>query len=356
MVPRELDIYVAGFPCKDFSMLNKFRPCMSGPNASIFGGVVRYIQVNQPRTYVLENVPGIAMRRQGMEAPIHMVMRMLRDIPDYRVAVFRVNTNNYYLPQHRARVYIIGVHTKSVRLRLPMKRWDEALKCLARRPSFAAHDFLLSDDAPEILELRRRLAANSASKRGRWRRLWDPARAYHKIRHAAPVNRKLRWWDRHRVQRMKLGLADSSMPFTSTARGWSGFLNPRMRDCLEMQAATITRQEDCLPEQTEYIGEISRGIGYMAKRIRHSPCVTPNCRMWFFNRWRWAVGIEKLALQGFPVDELDLGDLSEVEIEALAGNSMSVPVVGAMLLLVLAFVQFPDNPPATWSPPSAVSC
>jgi len=73
-----------------------------------------------------------------------------------------------------------------------------------------------------------------------------------------------------------------------------------------------------------------------------SPCVTPKSKLWVFNRERWAVGSEKLALQGFPVDSLDLSGLSNSEISDLAGNSMSVPVVGAFLLLVLSFVTFLD--------------
>ena len=59
VVPNDLDIYVAGFPCKDFSMLNSNRPCLEGPHAETFHGVVNYIRQHKPATYVLENVVGL---------------------------------------------------------------------------------------------------------------------------------------------------------------------------------------------------------------------------------------------------------------------------------------------------------
>merc|ERR1712176_1368502 len=77
-----------------------------------------------------------------------------------------------------------------------------------------------------------------------------------------------------------------------------------------------------------------------------APCLTPTCRPWSFKRKRWMVGEELLALQGFPVESLDLTGLVESDICRLAGNAMSVPVVGAIIYMVLAFVNFPEEPDA----------
>merc|ERR1712048_981463 len=94
-------------------------------------------------------------------------------------------------------------------------------------------------------------------------------------------------------------------------------------------------------DQTAYLVEISRGIDYTGlPKLRLSPVITPSGRIWVYSRWRWLVGVEKLALQGFPVDSLDLTDLSESDIGVLAGNAMSVPVVGMFLTMILAFVEF----------------
>merc|ERR1719210_2409072 len=53
MLPTDLDIYVAGFPCKDFSLINRKRPGLQGPNARIFEGVLQSIRKPEPRAYIL---------------------------------------------------------------------------------------------------------------------------------------------------------------------------------------------------------------------------------------------------------------------------------------------------------------
>lgn len=125
-------------------------------------------------------------------------------------------------------------------------------------------------------------------------------------------------------------------------KGWSKYLSNRSRDVLDMVGEKVSRICKQPAEQTDIVAEISRGFGYVSIMNSSSPCVTPSGCVWIFNRWRWTVGLEALALQGFPVDDLDFEDLTNMDIQGLAGNSMSVPVVGAFLLLVLACVQFPD--------------
>merc|ERR1712113_1155298 len=99
----------------------------------------------------------------------------------------------------------------------------------------------------------------------------------------------------------------------------------------------------CPAEETNYICEISRGVGYNACMDDIVPCLTPSCRAWVFNRWRWIIAMEMLALQGFPVEDLDLEGLTNLDIERLAGNAMSVPVIGAFMYMVLSFVHFPPD-------------
>merc|ERR1712166_740899 len=97
-VPGELDLYIAGFPCKDFSFLNRDRPCFSGPNAKVFFGVVNYIKEKLPAVYILENVTGLLSKQRGQEAPIVRVMKTLEDIAPYEVKYWKVNSDKLYLP------------------------------------------------------------------------------------------------------------------------------------------------------------------------------------------------------------------------------------------------------------------
>jgi len=326
MVPSDLDVYVAGFPCKDFSMLNRKRECLDGPNAEIFHGVVEYIRRHEPRTYVLENVWGLTMSRKGEEAPIHEVMRTLREIPNYQVRGWRVNTLDYFLPQNRKRIYIVGVHTGKVRLLQPLTLWGRLLKELrGGQGGSTPHDFMLSDSEPEVCMEYERLSRREPPRR--------------------PVPGKfgfgLRWMARHRLLRTSMGL-DDVHPATEGGRGWTCFLGPRAKDVLDLAAAKAGKDLGRPAECSRLVSEISRGAGYCGTMDSLTPCVVPTGRLWVFSRWRWMIGLEKLALQGFAPDSLDLSCLTEAEIEMLAGNAMSVPVIGAFLYLVLALVRFPQ--------------
>lgn len=358
MVPSKLDIYVAGFPCKDFSLLNSGRTCLQGPNASIFHGVVNYIRCHQPVTFILENVSGLTMSYQGGAAPIHEVMRTLRAVPKYAVRGFVVNTLHYQLPQNRKRVYIVGVHTGKAQLRQPLEAWGKLLRSLEQKVEATAHDFLLNDSEPEVrAELQRLLkrqeersspaSTHSLSPRPDHAAGVQHAAAAVKLRggkRAVPRRRGLRWVRLHQQMREKLGLEQCQAP-AYHGPGWARFLLARGRDVLELAGARIARREGQHAERTQYIAEISRGIIFTSLMSHVTPCITTSSRLWVFNRSRWMVGVEKLALQGFPVDSLDLTGLSESDVAMLAGNAMTVPVVGAFLYLLLALVRFPSDPP-----------
>jgi len=352
VVPSDLDIYVAGFPCKDFSMLNSNRPCLNGPHATIFHGVVRYITLHQPRTYVLENVWGLTLSQRGQEAPIHEIMRRLRAIPDYQVRGWKVNTLDYYLPQNRKRVYIVGVNTRKASLRRPLETWSPLLRSLEKRTKAMAHDYLLDDEEPEVRAEYERLLGKQPLAPAPAAPLLD--RPDYDVA-AGPAFKFRRyglgWVKRHRLVRAQMGLRSNVQVVKDVERSWARFLSTRTRDLLDLSGAKVFRQTGGRPEDSDFVSEVSRGVGFANCMDKVSPCVTPACRLWIFNRWRWLIGKEKMALQGFPVDSLDLGGLSESEINILAGNAMSVPVVGAILFLVLALVRFPAESAATLGVP-----
>ena len=55
---------------------------------------------------------------------------------------------------------------------------------------------------------------------------------------------------------------------------------------------------------------------------------------------RSVTGTEKLLFQGIPVDRLQLGQESEVQVSDLAGNAMSLSVVSSAMLAALCVKQF----------------
>ncbi|CAE7574929.1 hpaIIM [Symbiodinium sp. CCMP2592] len=335
VVPNDLDIYVAGFPCKDFSLLNSNRPCLEGPHADTFHGVVNYIRQHEPATYVLENVVGLLSRKDGDDAPISDVMNILRAVPQYVVHYWRVNSLDYHLPQNRARVYIVGIHTGRVTLHRPLARWDQLVHKLEEQGHVEVQDFMLPDSEEEVSSARGHLEAKGPPEvcTGRW----------------AAANAQLR---------RQLGFENTAKPLVPKGSGWSRYISARQQDVLEIQAARIFHRKTSTsakrrcpeelqdaedPMNSKFCAEISRSAAYGSCRWRSTPCLTPGSRVWVFNRQRWLLGLEMMALQGFPADELNLEGLEDRHLALLAGNAMSVPVVGLFLYLILANVSFPER-------------
>ena len=65
------------------------------------------------------------------------------------------------------------------------------------------------------------------------------------------------------------------------------------------------------------------------------PCLTPGMLPWLTHRGRPLIGLECLRLQGVPTECLSIGDESNRELMVLAGNGMSVTVVGAAIAAAL---------------------
>jgi DNA (cytosine-5)-methyltransferase 1 len=78
-VPRDLDLYVAGFPCQPFSRQGKQKGT-ADDRGRIITYIIKYIDKCRPRAFLLENVPGLGsqqhrgtlvtiIRRQGLGGP-----------------------------------------------------------------------------------------------------------------------------------------------------------------------------------------------------------------------------------------------------------------------------------------------
>ena len=281
-VPSSLDIYVAGFPCKDFSMLNSNRPCLEGPNADTFHGVVNYIRQHEPATFVLENVVGLTHKKNGENAPIETVMDILRDLPHYEVRYWRVNSLDYHLPQNRPRIYIVGIHTGRATLHLPLSQWGQHVRGMEEHLESEVHDFMLSDSEEEVSSQRQRLECSQNAHRGE--------------------ARGLRWTKTNAQLRKQWGLKHAE-PLLPKGVGWSRYLSLRSQDTLEIHAGRISKGRQRPAEEQEvedtkdlmnskFCTEISRSAAYGASRWKSSPCITPGSRIWVFNRKRWLLGLE----------------------------------------------------------------
>lgn len=107
--PGDLDLLCGGAPCPPYSS--------AGNHDGVWadGGLlpwhmVWYIEAMRPKTWIIENVPGLLSARLSDRAPKGSVLdRFLRDIPDeYRVDTFSVNAADYGTPQIRERILLVG--------------------------------------------------------------------------------------------------------------------------------------------------------------------------------------------------------------------------------------------------------
>ena len=85
------------------------------------------------------------------------------------------------------------------------------------------------------------------------------------------------------------------------------------------------------------------------------PTVTPAARIWVVREERFVVAVEKLLLNMVPVHLLEWpAELSEADIEDMAGNTMHLKAVGLAMLTAMSLVEW--GPVAADRPRSSEPC
>ncbi len=106
-IPDGFDILCAGFPCQAFSLAGKRRG-FEETRGTLFFDVAEILMRKQPKGIFLENVKGLKIHDKGRTFEI--IKKTLRKI-GYTIAddPSIVNAMYFGVPQHRERVYIIGI-------------------------------------------------------------------------------------------------------------------------------------------------------------------------------------------------------------------------------------------------------
>ena len=123
--PGDLDLLVGGPPCQSFSTTGR-RRTVQDPRGSLLWQFLRFIDVIQPKFFLMENVRGLmsaALRHRPImcrperggpplepdEEPGSVVRAFVDDLRGgYRLDCFEVNAVNYGAPQLRERALFIG--------------------------------------------------------------------------------------------------------------------------------------------------------------------------------------------------------------------------------------------------------
>lgn len=111
----EADVLVGGPPCQPFSKSSYWvrgdSLRLADPRASTLDAYLRVLHETQPKSFLLENVPGLAYRskNEGLELLIAGIRKINRDTGcEYSLALKELDASEYGVPQMRKRVFLVG--------------------------------------------------------------------------------------------------------------------------------------------------------------------------------------------------------------------------------------------------------
>lgn len=112
------DIIIGGPPCQGFSIAGPAQKDLKDPRNTLFKDFARWIEVLEPKSFVMENVKGLLSRKNSEgESVVEIMKRTFADL-GYFVEVWSLNSAEYGVPQIRERIFIVG-HQKSFEIGKP---------------------------------------------------------------------------------------------------------------------------------------------------------------------------------------------------------------------------------------------
>ncbi len=296
------DVYVVGFSCKPWSTLHHQSKLWREPEAKTFGAVLKLLRQRRPRLAVLENVTGI---RRVMPS----VMKRLRSLIVYDVHVLHLDPRDFGEPVHRSRVYFVLVLKDGARVQGESEAGpliEGMLHAMHQTVKVGMESRMLPNDHPLVADV----------LRNRMRRVCQG-----------------------RAGRMA-GSVACPAPGISPSADDLLLTSPRMRNVWE----TAAEQNQGSPGLAV---DVSQSL-HRAPVIRDGscPCVTPRALICVRAVGRVVTLVEKLLLNGFPLDRLCIPvSISDTHLSSLGGNTMHVHCVAAALLIGLALIDWERRVP-----------
>ena len=111
-----VDLIVGGPPCQGFSMAGKRNP--KDNRNELPWQFLEYVEIFRPKAVLMENVVGMRSRfnKHDEDSPFKKIKQVLQDgvgnrdeSPQYVVQELQLNAMHYGVPQHRPRVFLLGI-------------------------------------------------------------------------------------------------------------------------------------------------------------------------------------------------------------------------------------------------------
>ncbi|KAK3305388.1 uncharacterized protein B0T15DRAFT_195642 [Chaetomium strumarium] len=308
--------------------LDELLDSKAGESARTFFAAVKLINDLRPRFVVLENVCG---------APWDMYTKHIFPKIGYVAKAERVDSKDFYVPQTRQRGYLVAIDAQYFGIGLATKIAAEwllmLLKC-KRLPSVAVTDFLHPSDDPSLVLARADMEGKTTESSD-----WAMCSLRHTdARHAHGLRRDENPFSNKVMRNGRLIYA--CYPSHSWVRFWQ-IQVPRIIDVMDIAFAVNNGKGCDLGFKTAMI-DVSQNVD-RNNYVRRTPawkfgivgCITPSGVPIITDHMRPVTGSEALALQGLPVDELVISTESQAQLRDLAGNAMTLTVVGAVTLCLL---------------------
>lgn len=329
---QPLDLYVGGFVCRDNSSANRHRRKdpnhtgagsrnTSGQSFTTYSSSKDAIQKERPFRFVLENVG---------HCPAEPTVADLRAaLPDYFVMAFKTEACHFFSNTRRLRVFIVGT-LKSITA-TPPRLWASILTELGGPPFSRAHQHLLQPGDPRIAQTFAGVRCSSSvpSSFG----FAEPGEPGYTT--------ERQWMAEHADIRAELGSRAPPQPTLEQVQGQAsttGLTNVRELDLRNLLWAATERDfgdPGSLDLYWDVSAEASHRWNLSQEGSGTLPCMLASHKLYSTRARRCLLGSEHLMLQCFPAD-LDFSCCSDRELRQLAGLSMHVAQVGAIIGLAMA--------------------
>ncbi|KAJ5888651.1 C-5 cytosine methyltransferase, partial [Penicillium taxi] len=328
VVPKDVDVIIGGTACVDFSCLNNNKKTLDqrGESGATFQGVLDYSKNYRPRIVVLENVAG---------APWSQFEMAWLTI-SYVSSWVRVDSKQFYIPHTRVRGYMVCVDQERLERtgdsgaidasdRFKTK-FQELVLQFHRPASSPASSFMLDEHSTEYEELVRTTMARSGASPNSSDVLWTAYQKRHvEYREANELGNE------RPISRSRPGCLSSQFPDWFNI--WAAGQPERVRETIDLKWLYSRKHVYVDIFYKEKFIDLSQGVDRSPESFVFGVvgCLTPHGLPFLTSRASPIFGTEALALQGIPNTVL-LTRETQKEIQDLAGNAMTSPVVASIII------------------------
>ena len=125
---NSIDLIIGGPPCQGFSIAGKRDT--KDPRNSLFMDFVRVVNIIKPKMFLMENVKGlVSMKTATGEKVLDVILREFEQI-GYKVKYKVIDSATYGIPQHRHRIFFVGIRGDKNNFQFPKETHAEQEKIL----------------------------------------------------------------------------------------------------------------------------------------------------------------------------------------------------------------------------------